>query len=75
MACPLSDNMQIKFGPQSSIVITSPKLLREYVDLKGAVTSDRPPVYVDELISNSMELPLMRYGIYILSLSPLCICS
>lgn len=26
------------------------------------MTSDRPPVYVDELISNSMELPLMRYG-------------
>ncbi|KAK7686214.1 hypothetical protein QCA50_010434 [Cerrena zonata] len=55
------DIYSIKFGPQSSIVISSPKLLREYVDLKGAMTSDRPPVYVDELISNSMELPLMRY--------------
>ncbi|CAL1714344.1 unnamed protein product [Somion occarium] len=56
------DIYSLKFGPTPSIVISSPKLLREYVDMHGATTSDRPPVYVAELVSGGFELPLTRYG-------------
>lgn len=30
--------------------------------MHGATTSDRPPVYVAELVSGGFELPLTRYG-------------
>ncbi|CAL1706624.1 unnamed protein product [Somion occarium] len=56
------DIYSLKFGSATGVVISSPKLAREYVDLHGATTSDRPPVYVDELISGGLELPLTHYG-------------
>ena len=49
-------------GPTTGIIISSPKLVREYMDLRGSITSDRPRVYVDKLISNNLELPLTPYG-------------
>ncbi|CAL1706719.1 unnamed protein product [Somion occarium] len=56
------DIYSIKMGSTTGIVISSPKLAREYIDLRGATTSDRPPVYTDELISGGLELPLSPYG-------------
>lgn len=49
-------------GPTTAIVISSPKLAREYMDLRGSTTSDRPPVYVDKLISDNLEFALTPYG-------------
>ncbi|KAK7692512.1 hypothetical protein QCA50_004139 [Cerrena zonata] len=56
------DIYSIMIGPTPGIVISSPKLAREYIDLRGSTTSDRPEVYVDRLISGSLELPLSPYG-------------
>ncbi|CAL1706615.1 unnamed protein product [Somion occarium] len=52
----------LKIGTGTAVVLSSPKAVRELLDLRGATTSDRPPIHAIELVSRGYELPLSRYG-------------
>ncbi|CAL1706628.1 unnamed protein product [Somion occarium] len=56
------DIFSLKVGPATIVVLSSPKAVRECLDLHGTTTSSRPFFYVNELISNNCEIAFMEYG-------------
>lgn len=53
----------LKFGPATSIVITSPRLVKQLVDKKSSIYSHRPNTYVGyKLISDGDHLLIMQYN-------------
>ncbi|CAL1694557.1 unnamed protein product [Somion occarium] len=57
------DIVSAKLGPRTVIVLSSPSLVRECIDLRSATTSDRPSLHILELLYDDNEdLVLARYG-------------
>ncbi|KAK5130310.1 hypothetical protein LTR08_002234 [Meristemomyces frigidus] len=52
----------LKLGTGTAVVITSPRLVKELVDKKGAKYAARPSSYVARLISGGDHILLMEYG-------------
>ncbi|KAK3937785.1 phenol 2-monooxygenase [Diplogelasinospora grovesii] len=53
----------LKVGPGTSIVITSPRLIRELIDKKSSIYSHRPVSYVGNgIISGGDHLLIMQYS-------------
>lgn len=53
----------LKFGPATSIVITSPRLVKQLIDKKSSIYSHRPASFVGyNLISDGDHLLLMQYS-------------
>ncbi|KAK4161037.1 phenol 2-monooxygenase [Cladorrhinum sp. PSN259] len=52
----------LKFGPATSIVITSPRLVKQLVDKKSNLYSRRPPSHVGGIIAQGDHLLLMQYS-------------
>ncbi|KAK5655502.1 hypothetical protein OQA88_5773 [Cercophora sp. LCS_1] len=57
------DIFSLKFGPGTSIVISSPRLIKQLVDKKSNLYSRRPPSYVGNgIIGGGDHLLLMQYS-------------
>jgi len=57
------DIFSLKVGPATSIVISSPRLIKQLVDKKSNLYSRRPPSFVGNgIISNGDHLLLMQYS-------------
>ncbi len=52
----------LKFGPGTSIVISSPRLIKQLVDKKSNLYSRRPPSHVGNIIASGDHLLLMQYS-------------
>lgn len=52
----------LKIGPGTAIVISSPRLIKQLVDKKSSIYSNRPPNHVGGIISNGDHLLLMQYS-------------
>ena len=52
----------LKFGPATSIVISSPRLIKQLVDKKSNLYSRRPPSHVGGIIGGGDHLLLMQYS-------------
>lgn len=53
----------LKLGPATSIVLTSPRLVKQLVDKKSSIYSHRPDSYVGyDIISQGDHLLLMQYS-------------
>ncbi len=50
--------MQLKVGPSTLIIITSPIVVKELMDGRSASTSDRPPHYMGTLITGGSNIVL-----------------
>jgi len=50
-------------GPATAIVITSPAAVRELMDKNSAITADRPPNHMADIItSGGKNMVLARYS-------------
>ncbi|CAL1714231.1 unnamed protein product [Somion occarium] len=57
------DIISVKLGPQTVVVLSSPSLVRECIDLRSATTSDRPTLHIPKLLyDDNGEMSLARYG-------------
>ncbi|CAL1699682.1 unnamed protein product [Somion occarium] len=56
------DIYSLKMASGTAVVISSPKLLRECMDVNGGITSDRPDIHAAKLLWDDKELVLTRYG-------------
>ncbi|KAK4152517.1 phenol 2-monooxygenase [Chaetomidium leptoderma] len=52
----------LKVGPATSIVISSPRLIKQLVDKKSNLYSSRPASHVGNIIGNGDHLLLMQYS-------------
>ena len=53
----------MKLGTATAVVITSPKLVKELIDRKSSIYSDRPTSYVSQdLITHGDHILTMQYG-------------
>ncbi|KAH7130812.1 putative cytochrome P450 [Dendryphion nanum] len=53
----------LKLGPGIAIVLTDPRLIKQLIDKKGSIYSDRPKSYVgNELITGGNHVLLMHYS-------------
>ncbi len=52
----------LKFGPATSIVVSSPRLVKQLLDKKSNLYSRRPPSHVGDLIAQGDHLLLMQYS-------------
>ncbi|KAK4226602.1 phenol 2-monooxygenase [Podospora fimiseda] len=52
----------LKFGPATSIVITSPRLIKQLIDKKSNLYSRRPDSHVGDIIASGDHLLLMQYS-------------
>ena len=53
----------LKLGPGTTIVITSPRLIKQLIDKKSSIYSFRPPSYVGNgIIANNDHILLMQYS-------------
>ncbi|CAL1706578.1 unnamed protein product [Somion occarium] len=52
----------LKAGPANVVILSSPRMVRECIDVKGAATASRPLLHVSELVSNNLEFSLIQYG-------------
>ncbi|KAK3386869.1 cytochrome P450 [Podospora didyma] len=52
----------LKFGPATSIVISSPRLIKQLVDKKSNLYSRRPTSHVGNIIAGGDHLLLMQYS-------------
>ena len=53
---------QLKLGPGTAIVITSPRIVRELMDKRSASTVDRPPNFMADRITGGLNMVLARHG-------------
>ncbi|CAL1706602.1 unnamed protein product [Somion occarium] len=53
-----------KAGSANIVVLSSPRMVRDCIDVKGAATASRPLLHVIELVANNMEFTLTQYGWY-----------
>ncbi|CAL1706645.1 unnamed protein product [Somion occarium] len=56
------DLFSLKIGNSTIVVVSSAKMLRECMDSRGATMSDRPHVYVAELVNGGLDMPWSHYG-------------
>ncbi|CAL1705110.1 unnamed protein product [Somion occarium] len=57
------DIISVKLGPQTVIVLSSPRLVHECIDLRSATTSDRPSLHIAKLLyDDNEEIAIARYG-------------
>ena len=54
--------MQLKIGPGTAIVLSSPRLVQELLVARSASTSDRPPNHFIEITTGGLNLVLARYN-------------
>ncbi|KAI0073799.1 cytochrome P450 [Panus rudis PR-1116 ss-1] len=52
----------LKIGPQTVIVITNPRIVRDFMDKRSIATGDRPPSKINDLITNGLHVALARSG-------------
>lgn len=48
-------------GPGPAVVISDPRIAREYIDKKSGSVSDRPPTYMIDLVTEGKYLTFARY--------------
>ena len=53
---------QLKLGPGTAIVITSPRIVRELMDKRSASTIDRPPNFMADRIAGGLNMVLARHS-------------
>lgn len=56
------DIFSFKVGSSDLIVLTSPQAVKEILDKQSAVTSDRPPMFIADVITDGNHLPFVRQG-------------
>ncbi|KAG9019271.1 hypothetical protein FRB90_004540 [Tulasnella sp. 427] len=56
------DIFSFKVGSSNLIVLTSPQAVREVLDKQSAITSDRPPMFIADVITDGNHLPFVRQG-------------
>ncbi|CAL1703919.1 unnamed protein product [Somion occarium] len=57
------DIYSLKLGPKTVVVVSSPRAVRECIDLRGSTMSGRPYMYGVELIyGDAVDLVLVDYG-------------
>ena len=44
------------------VVLNTPQLVQQLLDQRTATTSDRPTLYIIDVITGGLNVPLMRYG-------------
>jgi len=52
----------LKLGTGTAIVLSDPRLVKQLVDKKSSIYSNRPASYVADLITGSDHLLVMNYG-------------
>lgn len=53
----------LKFGPATAVVLTDRRLVKNLIDRKSAIYSNRPPAYIArDLITQDDHLLMMTYG-------------
>ncbi|KAJ7609443.1 cytochrome P450 [Roridomyces roridus] len=52
----------LKIGPGTVIVLTDPNAVKELLEKKSGSTSDRPAIYIVELVTRGLHVALARYG-------------
>lgn len=53
----------LKIGPGTAVIITSRALVRQLLDKKSSISSNRPPLYIgNDLVSNGAHMLIMNYG-------------
>ena len=55
--------LQLKVGNQTMVVLNTPQLVQQLLDQRTATTSDRPTLYIIDVITGGLNVPLMRYGV------------
>ena len=53
---------QLKLGPGTAIVITSPRIVKELMDKRSGSTVDRPPNFMADSITGGLNLGLARHS-------------
>ena len=53
---------QLKLGPRTAILITSPRLVRELMDKRSASTVDRPPNFMGDIITGGLSMVLVGHS-------------
>jgi len=54
--------LSLKIASGTMIVITCPKLARDLLDVRGAVTGDRPRSHVLQVTTSNVHLAIVNYG-------------
>ncbi|KAI0082000.1 cytochrome P450 [Panus rudis PR-1116 ss-1] len=52
----------LKVGSTTLVVLNSPRMVRQCLDVKGATTSDRPDAHVVNLVTGGMDVIVAHYG-------------
>ncbi|KAI0076208.1 cytochrome P450 [Panus rudis PR-1116 ss-1] len=52
----------LKIGPRTVIVVTNPRIMRDFMDKRSVATGDRPPSKIGDLITNGLHIALARSG-------------
>ncbi|THV06965.1 cytochrome P450 [Dendrothele bispora CBS 962.96] len=56
------DFYSLKIGPQTFIILSSAKAVKEFLDMRGPSTSDRLAAYIPEQVHEGNSLVFGRYG-------------
>lgn len=59
---------QLKMGPGTVIVLTDATAVKVLMDKRSATTSDRPPMYIADLVTGGLNMAFARYGMSIIHL-------
>ncbi|KAL0565905.1 hypothetical protein V5O48_016113 [Marasmius crinis-equi] len=52
----------LKLGPDTAIVITDASAIKELMDKRSQNTSDRPPNFINDIVTGGLNMALARYG-------------
>ncbi|KAJ7621343.1 cytochrome P450 [Roridomyces roridus] len=52
----------LKMGPGTAIVLTDATAVKTLMDKRSANTSDRPPMYISDLVTGGLNMAFARYG-------------
>ena len=55
--------MKLKIASQTVIVLTSPRVIQDFMDRRSASTSDRPAMKLVDLITDGLNPALARNGL------------
>ena len=56
--------MKLKIASQTVIVLTSPRVIQDFMDRRSASTSDRPAMKLVDLITDGLNPALARNGLF-----------
>ena len=68
--CNQLTSLQVKLGPQIAVVLSSARAIKEVLDKQSGITSDRPSVHINTIVTHDNDVVFARYSECILLSSP-----